>query len=55
MKMNATFKLSKPTKRVLSTLTGEARTAYKREMIQAEYAKSINERVILTGREVKEK
>jgi hypothetical protein len=55
MKMNATFKMSKPIKRMLSTLSGDARTVFKKEMIQAEYARSINERVILTGREPKEK
>jgi hypothetical protein len=55
MKMNATFKISKPTKRVLATLTGEARTIYKKEMIQAEYTASVNDRVILTGKEPKEK
>lgn len=55
MKMNSTFNLSKPTKRVLATLTGEARTNYKKEMIQAEYSASINDRVILTGKEPKEK
>jgi hypothetical protein len=55
MKMNASFKLSKTTKRILSTLIGEARTVFKKRMIQAEYARSISERVILTGREPKEK
>lgn len=55
MKTNATFKMTKPTKRVLSTLTGQARSIYKKEMIQAEYIRSTTERVILTGRESKEK
>jgi hypothetical protein len=51
MKTNATFKLSKPTKRMLSTLTGEARSNFKKSMIDAEYTRSMNDRVILTGRE----
>ena len=55
MKTNATFKMSKPTKRVLSTLSGEARAVFKKEMIQAEYIRSTTDRVILTGRESKEK
>jgi hypothetical protein len=55
MKMNATFKLSKPTKRMLSTLTGEARSIFKKSMIDAEYTRSINDRVILTGRETSPK
>ena len=55
MKTNATFKLSKPTKRMLSTLTGEARTIFKKTMIDAEYIRSTTDRVILTGRESKEK
>jgi hypothetical protein len=55
MKTNATFKLSKTTKRMLSILTGEARSKFKKSMIDAEYTRSTTERVILTGRESKEK
>jgi hypothetical protein len=51
MKTNATFKLSKSTKRILSTLTGESRTIFKKAMIDAEYTRSTGGRVILTGRE----
>jgi hypothetical protein len=55
MKTNATFNLSKPTKRLLSTMTGEPRRLFKKAMIQAEYIRSTTDRVILTGRESKEK
>ena len=55
MKMNSTYKMSKSTKRILSTLSGEARAIYKKEMIQAEYIRSTTDRVILTGKESKEK
>ena len=51
MKTNATFNLSKPTKRLLSTMTGESRRIFKTAMIQAEFTRSTSERVILTGRE----
>jgi hypothetical protein len=51
MKTNSTFKLSKPTKRILSTLSGQARSIFKKTMIDAEYTRSTTDRVILTGRE----
>ena len=55
MKTSATFKMSKPTKKILSTLTGESRSIFKKLMIDAEYTRSTSSRVILNGKETKEK
>lgn len=55
MKTNATFNLSKPVKRLLSTMTGEPRRLFKLAMIQAESVRNTSERVVLTGKETKSK
>lgn len=46
MKTTATFKLSKPTKRFLATLSGEDRKIYKKLMIEAEHVYSTSSWVV---------